>query len=300
MKFSRRLKAFANAHAWLFFLAPAFCFYTLFWIIPAVGSFAISLTHWNGISWQQMRWAGLSNYVELIDDGFFWVSLKNNLIFVGFAVVAILTVALTIAIALSLRPRGYRLFETVFFLPTILSSIVIGLVFGLIISPTSGLLPVIGESIHLSGVADVQLLGNKDTATFTVLSVYVWQQIGFSILIIGAGVRAVASDYIDAARIDGASPLKIVRYIMLPLTKDVLVVALVLVVINAFLLFDLVFIMTGGGPFHASEVLSTYMYQQAFALGRTSYGSAIAVVLFVIVLAVSAAQLSLTGFGRSK
>lgn len=265
------------------FVAPALLFYTLFWIVPLIGALGISLTHWDGIATSTLRFAGFDNYLMLARDPLFWGALFNNLIFVAAALVLIVGSALVIALILNSRPLGHGSFATIFFLPIVLSNVLVGLMFTLLLSPTSGIFG--GET---------QWLGDPGTALWSVLGAYVWRDMGFSVLLFLAGLAAVPRDLVDAARVDGAGPFRIIRHVSLPSIREVAIVVSVLAVTNAFLLFDLVIVMTGGGPYHASDVLATYMYNQGFSRGMLGYGSAIAIMLFLIVLAVTALQFRLT------
>jgi raffinose/stachyose/melibiose transport system permease protein len=283
-------------YIWL--LLPAFLFYTLFWMIPAVTALISSLTQWNGVSLASIRWVGLANYAELFSDRWFWNALRNNLVFVAVVVSSIVILGMTYSLILNARPRGHQVFSTIFFIPIVLSSVVIGLLFTQMLSPTVGLLGPLLNAVGVPGAADHQWLGSRDTALPAIMVVYIWRELGFAILLLMAGLQTIPKDYLEAARVDGASPWNITRHITLPLMKPVLTVVIVLATTNAFLLFDLVIVMTNGGPFHGSEVLSVFMYSEAFLKGNPGYGTAIAMMLFVIILCVSVIQLVLSGRGR--
>lgn len=288
----------SHFHIWL--LLPAFAFYTVFWMAPALIALVSSFTQWNGISFDSIRWVGLANYIQLFDDRWFWNALRNNLLFVGVVLCSIVVLGMTYALILNAKPRGHSVFSTIFFVPIVLSSVVIGLLFTQMLSPTVGFIGPALAAIGVPGVEQHQWLGSKDTALPMVMLVYIWRELGFAILLLLAGLQTIPNDYIEAARIDGASAWNITRHITLPLMKPVLTVVIVLITTNAFLLFDLVIVMTNGGPFHASEVLSVFMYSQAFLKGNPGYGTAIAMMLFVIILCVSVIQLVLGGRGRKE
>lgn len=282
-------------YIWL--LLPAFLFYTAFWIAPALVALLSSFTEWNGISIDSIRWVGFANYIELFGDRFFWGALRNNVVFVCVVLVAIVGLGTLYALILDARPPGHTIFATTFFIPIVLSSVVIGLLFTQMLSPTVGLVGPLLAALGQPDLAQHQWLGDRSTALPMVIIVYVWRELGFAILLLLAGLKTIPNDYVEAARIDGANQWNITRYITLPLLRPVLTVVIVLVTTNAFLLFDLIIVMTNGGPFHASEVLSVLMYNEAFLKGNPGYGTAIAMMLFVIILLVSVLQLLISGRG---
>lgn len=280
---------------YILLLLPAFIFYTAFWIVPALIALLSSFTEWNGVSLTSIRWVGLANYAELLDDRFFWGALRNNIEFVAVVLVAIVVLGTIYALILNTRPPGHSVFATIFFVPIVLSSVVIGLLFTQMLSPTVGILGPLLSSLGMPELANHQWLGNRSTALPAVMVVYIWREVGFSILLLLAGLQTIPKDYLEAARIDGANHWQVTRYIVLPLLRPVLTVVIVLVTTNAFLLFDLIIVMTNGGPFHASEVLSVLMYNEAFLKGAPGYGTAIAMMLFAIILIVSVLQLLISG-----
>jgi ABC-type sugar transport system permease subunit len=265
-------------------------------MVMAIG---IGFTDWNGISAQTIKWIGLGNYIELFSDNFFWISLKNNLIIVGGSVLLQLTLALLLAVILDSGLKGAEIFRTVFFIPTVLSFIVVGLLFSLLLSPTVGIVNPLLVKLGL-GSWQHQWLGDKETALFTVMIVNIWKEFGFSVFLFLAGLQTIPKEVYEAARVDGAGPWRNLFSITLPLLKEVTIVVVILAVNQAFLVFDLIYVMTSGGPYHASEVLATYMYSRAFTSGRMGYGTAIAEVLFVIVFVVTIIQLRVTRAGKTE
>ncbi len=294
-----RLGNWVNREIHWFLLLPSFVFYTLFSTLPMLMAIGIGFTEWTGISISTIKWIGLENYIELFSDPFFWTSLKNNIILVGGSVFIQCTIALLLAVILDSGLKGSEIFRTVFFMPTVLSFIVVGLLFSLLLSPTVGIINPLLLKLGL-GSLQHQWLGDKDTALYTVMIVNIWKEFGFSFFLFLAGLQTISKEFYEAAWIDGAGPFQNLWYITIPLLREVTIVVVILAINQAFLVFDLIYVMTSGGPYHASEVLTTYMYSRAFTSGRMGYGTAIAEVLFVIVFIVTLVQLRVTRAGTTQ
>ncbi len=295
----KKVSSWGDRNIYWLLLVPSFVFYTLFSTVPMLMAIGISFTEWSGIGLNTIKWVGLENYIELFSDPFFWTSLKNNFVIVGGSVLVQCTLALFLAVILDSGLRAGEIFRTVFFMPTVLSFIVVGLLFSLLLSPTVGIVNPLLVKLGL-GSWQHQWLGDKQTALFSVMVVNIWKEFGFSIFLFLAGLQTISKELYEAASIDGASPWKNFRYITLPLLKEVTIVVMILAINQAFLVFDLIYVMTSGGPYHASDVLATYMYGRAFTSGRMGYGTAIAEVLFVIVFIVTLVQLRVTRAGMTE
>ncbi len=294
-----RIGKFVNKKIHWFLLLPSFVFYTLFSTIPMLMAIGIGFTEWSGIGINSIKWIGVGNYIELFSDRFFWTSLRNNIVIVGGSVFIQCTMALILAVILDSGLKGSEIFRTVFFMPTVLSFIVVGLLFSLLLSPTVGIINPMLVKLGL-GSWQHQWLGDKETALYTVMIVNIWKEFGFSIFLFLAGLQTISKELYEAASIDGANPWKNLWYITLPLLREVSIVVVILAVNQAFLVFDLIYVMTSGGPYHATDVLATYMYSRAFTSGRMGYGTAIAEVLFAIVFVATLIQLKITRAGTTE
>lgn len=264
---------------WLF-LAPGALMFLVYVIIPIGQSIWISFYQWDGLS--AKKWIGLANYAELWDDPAFYTSLKNNIIWLVLYMLAI-PAGLFIALFLNQKVRGIRLYKSLFFFPFVISQVVVGLIFSWFYAPGFGLFFALTKWLDGQGIA---LLANPDTVTYGIIAAGLWPQIAYCMILYLTGLNAVAPDQIEAARLDGAKGVRMLWYVVLPQLRPATFIAVVVTVIGALRSFDLVSIMTQGGPFGSSRVLSYYMYEQALSeYGyRMGYGAAIAVVLFAIMM----------------
>ena len=270
----RRRRRGVAAPFW--FIAPAALFFSVFVLWPIADSIWISLHDWDGI--HPMRWIGFGNYVELFGDDVFYTALLNNLYWLV-AYMAAPVMGLAIALFLNQNVLGIRLYKSLFFFPFVISQVVVGLVFSWFFNSDFGLLNVILRALGLPGLS---LLGNPDRATFAVIVAGLWPQTSYCMILYLTGLTSVSREIVEAARLDGARGWRMLRWIILPQLRPATFIAVVVSVVGALRSFDLVSIMTRGGPFDSSTVLAYYMYEQTFLSFRYGYGASVAVVLFLI------------------
>ena len=287
---SLRHRGFGVIEPYLFVL-PALSFYAVFLALPIVGVVVISLLNWSGLSMNDVAWAGLDNYRTLAGDPVFWQALLHNVIFIGGGASTMVVLGLALAVLLEQGMRGSNFFRGVFFIPTVMSMVVVGIVFMLLLSPELGLVNPLLRGVHLGGLQRAWL-GERATALPTVIGVDVWKNFGLSMFLFVAGLKGISREYYEAASIDGANAWQRFWSITMPALRPVTAVVVTLVSINTLKLFDLVYVMTAGGPNHSSEVLTTWMYQQGFKFNNMGYGSAIAVVLLIVTFVLTTIQLT--------
>ena len=264
---------------WLF-LAPGIFMFVVYVIYPVFQSVNISFFAWDGLG--EKEFVGVANYVELMDDEAFYKSLKNNVIWLLLYLLAI-PAGLFVALFLNQTVRGIRIYKSLFFFPFVISQVVVGLVFSWFYDPSYGLFNII---IGFFGFDPVAILADEDFVTYGIIAAGLWPQTAYCMILYLTGLNAVNSEQIEAGRLDNAKGWRMLWYIILPQLKPATFIAMVVTVIGALRSFDLISIMTNGGPWGSSRVLAFYMYEQAFSeYGfRMGYGAAIAVVLFVAFL----------------
>jgi len=268
----------------IFFVGPALLILIGFGVIPIFYNFIMSLYETDLISPSKFVW--LKNYEVLFQDPVFQQSVKNNILLVIGSLIAHLILALFLANILFNKFRGNNFFQSVFFLPSVVTGVAVGLTWTFIFSSRFGLLNSILETVNLEQFQR-SWLADKNTAMFGIIIAVMWQYVGYHIVIQLAAMRNIPSDLYEAAAIDGASGWRQFTDITLPLIKPVLKVDAILIITGSLKFFDLVYVMTNGGPNHATEVLSTYMFYQGFRTLKYGYASAIAnVLLLLCVLAI--------------
>ncbi|NBB82913.1 MAG: ABC transporter permease subunit [Alphaproteobacteria bacterium] len=264
---------------WLF-LAPGIFMFLVYVILPIFESIGISFYEWDGIG--TAEWVGLANYRELLDDRAFYTSLKNNVIWLVLYMLAV-PAGLFIALFLNQTVTGIRIYKSLFFFPFVISQVVVGLVFSWFYDPSFGLL---NQMLGLVGAGPMAILADENTVTYGIIAAGLWPQIAYCMILFLTGLNNIDGEQVEAGRIDGARGWTMLWHVILPQLRPATFIAVVVTVIGALRSFDLISIMTQGGPWGSSRVLAYYMYEQALSeYGyRMGYGAAIATVLFAIMM----------------
>lgn len=292
----RRMDKSRFGRQWIqasFFLGPNLIFYTIFLIFPLIGTFVLSLTDWNGFNISSLRITGLQNYQTLLRDADFWVALGHNAVFLLANIIISTGIALGLAILFEERLPFSKFFRAIFLVPTVLSFVVIGIVFKLGFSPTLGFVNPFLRAVGLGQLAG-EWLGDANRVLPVLIGIDIWHMFGLYMFLFIARLITIPEELHEAAWVDGAGWFQQLRYVTLPLIRSTIVMVIMLAAINSLKLFALVQVMTNGGPGHASEVLSTYAYFQAFTGNKVGYGSAIQVVLLVVTFVIALVQSRLT------
>jgi len=266
----------------LLFVAPALLLYSVYILYPVVISLWYSLLQWNGIG--TGRFVGLDNWVRLFHDGTVLGSLRNTLVLLVGSIVVEIPVGLGVALLLQRLGRLGDVLSSIYIVPLLMSSVAIGIIWGFLYNPQFGPLYYLYNAV---GQQAPGLLGDATYAIFAVTVVALWQYIPLYVLLFNAGLVGIPHELYEAAAIDGASAWLCFRNITIPLLRRTFITALVLIITGSLVYFDLIYVMTGGGPGNASYTLAMYIYRSAFQDQEVGYGSAIAMLLFVISFIVS-------------
>lgn len=261
------------------FILPALIIYTIFALVPILYNLYLSFFETNLMDVNQF--IGLKNYINLFQDGTFLKALKNNIVMVIGSLIAHMPLALFFAAAIHRKVKGASFFQTVFFLPSVICGVAVGLIWTFVYNGNYGLLNGFLKAVGLGKFAQVWL-SNKDIAIFMIIIVVMWQYVGYHMVIQLAGMRNIDAELYEAADIDGATGWQQFTNITFPLLKPILKIDAVLIITGSLKYYDLVAVMTNGGPNHATEVMSTYMYYSAFNILRYGYSAAIGVILMIL------------------
>ena len=265
---------------WLFLIVPLIIY--VIWVIgPTFYTFYLSLTDWDGIS--SPEFIGFRNYERLFRDPVFKISLLNNLKWIVSFITIPVVAGLALAMALNRDIPGAKFFKASFYSPMVLSLVVCGLIWGWMYQPANGL---INEALRALGLDSLTQgwLSDKDLVMWSIIVVAIWRQVGYVMVLYLAGLQGVPPSLIDASRVDGCSAWQTFRNVIFPLLAPVTVIVVTISIIDSLRAFDLVSVMTRGGPYNSSSVLANFMYIEAFNNYKMGYGGAISVILFLISL----------------
>ena len=274
-------------HVVAVFLAPALIIYLCFVIHPLIKVFYLSFFEWRGVAAGTETFVGIKNFVRLIHDPIFWRALTNNLVLFAFAVFVSLILALFFSYFLARGIPGSTFFRAVWLFPNMLGDVVVATIWLFIYHPTLGMLNHFLSLIGLD-VGATAWLGQANTALIAVAIPMVWKYLGLYIILFLAAIQEIPQTILDAARIDGAGRWQEFWYVVLPLLRPTIAVAVVFVMWNSFnVIFTYVKLLTEGGPYRATEVLPTYIFQVGFEHHQFGYSSAISVAAFIVIFALA-------------
>lgn len=273
-----------NVIGYSFIFFP-FLVYAIFVLYPVFGTLQLSFTNWDGFE-PIRHFIGIANYVRMWKDSFFLKSLYHNLIWILIGTSLPIAIGLPLAVVLWSGVKGFQVFRIVYFMPIVLSAVVVGIIWGWIYNPVfgiaNGLLRIIGLNSWTRA-----WLGDSSTALPALIIASAWHYYGFCVIIFLAGLQNVDISLIDAAKIDGASSLQRFFYVIVPQIRNVLTMITLYTLIGGFKVFDIVFVTTQGGPAGATELLATYSFKQAFEVNYVGYAAAIAIFLAFLVIVIS-------------
>ena len=265
-----------------FFILPALLIFVVFLIYPLLYTVYLSLTNWAGFDLSKITFVGLNNFKLLKPDWIFWKSLRNTLFFVIGTALFLNLFGLGLALFLNNSLRITRIVRTLIFIPVLLSPVIVGVMWSRILDPFGALNQIL-ENIGLIKTP-IFWLGDKRIALLSIIGATVWQWVGYDMMLYLTGLQQIPAELYEAAKIDGANGWNLFRYITLPLLKGIATMVILLNFIGGIRVFDIVYVMTRGGPNHNTEVLATHLYEVAFWFNKMGYASVIAVIILALSL----------------
>ncbi|KRE46682.1 carbohydrate ABC transporter permease [Paenibacillus sp. Soil724D2] len=262
-------------------LLPALVLYLFFVIVPIFWSAYYGFFDWKGIG--AAKFIGFDNYAEVIQDPIFWKAFKNNMLIVGASVFGQVPIAMVLALLLMRSTLFQRVIRASVFMPMVLSSVVVGIIWGYIYHPQIGILNFLLEGIGLDSWKK-SWLSDPKVSMFALMVPIIWNYIGPYMIMFIAALQNISPEIEDAAQLDGVGPVRKLFAVTLPMIWDTVKVAVVLCISGSLKAFDLIYVMTGGGPAHSTELLASYMYNSTFNVYRFGFGSAISTAIIILSL----------------
>lgn len=281
------------------FVLPALVFYCYFVIHPLLNTLYLSLCEWTGVGTNKL-FVGFQNYRTLVKDPLIWQALSHNIIWILVTVFVPTLLALILAVLLTTpKLKGMAIFRVTYFMPSVVSLVAVSVVWKWIFNQSYGTLNQVLKAVGL-GFLRTSWLGNPNTALGSLLTAGSWTHYGFCMVIFLAALQGMDNSLFEAAMIDGANSLQRFFYVTIPLLKNTITLIVLNSLIGSFKVFDLVWIMTTGGPYHSTEVMSTYLYNQAFFMNNVGKGAAAAMMLTAIIAICSAVYFKASERGDDK
>jgi raffinose/stachyose/melibiose transport system permease protein len=271
----------------LIMLAPTLIVFTMFVVYPVVYSGIFSFTRFQGFG--DPTWIGFDNYTALSQDPFFWQSLQNTIVILVVALAILIPSSFALALLLQRAIPGRGTLRALVFGPAIIAPILVGLIWVFILDPKIGLLNRVLEPL---GVPPIQWIGGDYLTPISVAIVFIWSSVGFAMTIFYAGLQMLPADVMEASALDGATGWQQIRHITIPMMRETFAIVTILMITNIFKIFELVYMLTGGGPVHRSETLVSYMYFVTFTNQQYGYGMALAVIITILGALVSVGYLA--------
>jgi len=272
-----------NPYVYMLFVVPTVAMYFLFFIYPTITSFLFGFTDWDGLN--ARHFIGLDNFVNAFKDPEFRSSILNNLIILVFSCCIQVPLIIIFSLLISSVKRFQGFYKTTVFMPSILSTSIIGILWGYIYDPDVGLL---NNFLKVFGIDPIYWLAESKWAMFSILLTNAWQWMGFYIVLILAAILGIPKDIDEAAMIDGATGVQRAWYLTIPLIRPIINVVIMLSIAGALRVVDIVLVMTNGGPAGSTEVMASYMVNKAIKYGEYGYGSALSIIIFIIALVLTA------------
>lgn len=283
----------------MLFVAPALIFYLMYSTIPILNTIQISFYKWDGAS-AFMEFVGLANYREVLSDPIFFKALSHNVYWILFTIFVPVLIGLILAVMLQQRFVKLRLlFRVTYYIPAVVSLVAVGIVWKWMYNPFFGVVNRVLNNIGLSSLAR-DWLGDEKVALTALLVAGSWTYYGFCMVIFLAALSGVDECYREVALLEGANPVQTFFYVTLPLVKNSVTLLVLNSLIGSFKVFDIIYIMTKGGPYHSTEVIGTFMYSTAFELSEVGKGACVSVILAVIISICSSVYLSVAEKGDSQ
>lgn len=265
----------------LLFLIPGLLVYAYLVLYPITQAFTMSTFRWDTLA--SSRFVGLENYARVFDNSAFWKVLRNTLIFMASTTILQVIIGFSLGYLVYLQLKSYRIFKTIYFIPTILPSVAVGFIWNYIYSPGMGILKPFMELIG-QGSAYVPPLSSPTLALIAVIVAQTWNSCGIQVILFNSGFMNMPEEVIESATLDGAKGWRMIYHMVIPLSWDIIKMVIILQTVGGLRAFDLVYVMTGGGPNRATELLPLHLFDKAFKSFDIGAGNVVAVVIFVLAM----------------